>query len=102
MLRATIIDNMAYIDWFMSQKKACFRQNNKPREVKVLLTKALSEYLYLELSPCLEGFLFRSLLQYTVFIFKFLQNLLESTWSVTLKAEKRILQDQLLGKIRSE
>lgn len=43
MLRATIIDNMAYIDWFMSQKKACFRQNNKPRDVKVLLTKALSK-----------------------------------------------------------
>lgn len=41
--RVAIMDNMTYADQFISQKAACFRQNNRNREVKVLLTKVLSE-----------------------------------------------------------
>lgn len=45
-------------------------------EVKIL-TKAISEYLYLELGPGLQVFLTRSLLKYIIFIFKFFQDPLE-------------------------
>lgn len=59
----------------MSQKFRVRRHHvwtrpQKPGEVKVL-TKAISEKLYLELSPGLQVFLSKSLLKYTIFIFKF-------------------------------